>query len=142
MKPALLDINVLLALMWPNHQHHSQAQAWFAVHASQGWATCALTQLGFVRLSSNPAFTSNAVSPRNAAILLSAWTRHTAHQFLQSPSAQDPSIYASALGHRQVNDAWLVEVARQNNGCLVTLDKRVAAHATTDGLVEIIGTQA
>jgi hypothetical protein len=140
-KPALLDVNVLLALTWPNHQHHSQAQAWFAAHASQGWATCAVTQLGFVRLSSNPAFTSNAVSPRNAAILLGAWTRHEAHQFLQSPSAQEPSIYASVLGHQQVNDAWLVEVARQNNCSLVTLDKRIAAHATADGLVEIIGTE-
>ncbi len=141
MKRALLDINVLLALTWPNHQHHSQAQSWFFAHAGQGWATCALTQLGFVRLSSNPAFTSSAVSPSDAAALLAAWTRHEGHQFIESPSAQDPAIYANALGHQQVNDAWLVEVARQSNGSLVTLDKRVAAHATADGLVEIIGTE-
>ena len=138
MKAALLDINVLLALAWPNHQHHSHAQAWFGANASEGWATCALTQLGFIRLSSNPAFSSNAVSPRNAASLLSAWTRHEAHLFLQSPPADDSSIYGSVLGHKQVNDAWLVEVARQNNGCLVTLDRRAAAHATVDGLVEVI----
>jgi predicted nucleic acid-binding protein len=75
-------------------------------------------------------------------MLLVEWTRHKAHQFLDSPSAQEPAIYASALGHQQVNDAWLVEVARQNNGSLVTLDKRIAAHATVDGLVEIIGTGA
>ena len=140
MKEALLDINVLLALTWPNHQHHSQAQAWFAANAARGWATCALTQLGFVRLSSNPAYTANAVSPRNAAVLLSSWTRHKAHQFFQSPPAEDPAIYKSVLGHQQVNDAWLVDVARQNNGCLVTLDKRVAAHSPTDGLVKIIKT--
>jgi toxin-antitoxin system PIN domain toxin len=140
MKPALLDINVLLALTWPNHQHHSQAQAWFAAHASEGWATCALTQLGFVRLSSNPAYTSNAVSPRNAAIMLAAWTRHEAHHYLQSPPAEDPAIYRNVLGHQQVNDAWLVEVAHQNNGYLVTLDKRVVAHATAEGLVEVIET--
>ena len=140
MKASLLDINVLLALAWPNHQHHAQGQAWFAENASQGWATCALTQLGFIRLSSNPAFTVNAVSPRHAAIVLSAWTRHEAHQFLPSPPAEAPSIYGSVLGHQQVNDAWLVEVARQNNGCLVTLDKRIAAHATEEGLVEVIGT--
>ena len=139
MKASLLDINVLLALAWPNHQHHAQGQAWFAENASQGWATCALTQLGFIRLSSNPAFTVNAVSPRHAAVLLSAWTQHAAHQFLPSPPAEGPSIYESVLGHQQVDDAWLVEVARQTNGCLVTLDKRVAAHATAEGLVEVIG---
>jgi toxin-antitoxin system PIN domain toxin len=137
-KAALLDINVLLALAWPNHQHHPHAQAWFDSNAHVGWATCAMTQLGFIRLSSNPAFTSNAVSPRGAAALLGAWTRHEAHRFLQSPSAQDASIYGSVLGHKQVSDAWLVEVARQNEGCLVTLDIRAAAHARVDGLVEII----
>jgi predicted nucleic acid-binding protein len=42
------------------------------------------------------------------------------------------------MGHKQVNDAWLVEVARQNNGYLVTLDRRATAHATVDGLVEVI----
>jgi toxin-antitoxin system PIN domain toxin len=139
-KKALLDINVLLALAWPNHQHHSQAHAWFAGNASQGWATCALTQLGFIRLSSNPAFSVNAVSPREAAALLTAWTRHAGHQFLASPPADSPSIYAAVFGHQQVNDAWLVEVARQNDGTLVTLDTRIAAHATKGGLMEIIRT--
>jgi toxin-antitoxin system PIN domain toxin len=137
-RAALPDINVLLALAWPNHQHHSQAQAWSGGNASEGWATCALTELGFIRLSSNPAFSSNAESARNAANLLSAWTRHEAHLFLHSPPAADPSIYGSVLGHKQVNDAWLAEVARKNNGCLVTLDRRAAAHAGEDGLVEVI----
>jgi toxin-antitoxin system PIN domain toxin len=137
-KPALLDVNVLLALAWPNHQHHPHAHAWFATHAGKGWATCALTQLGFIRLSSNPSFTSNAVSPRNAALLLSKWTVHPAHRFLESPSAEDPSIYASALGHQQVSDAYLVEIARQNKGCFVTLDRRANAHAKAIGIVEII----
>ncbi len=138
MKAALLDINVLLALAWPNHQHHLQAHEWFSANASKGWATCALTQLGFIRLSSNPAFSLNAVSPRNAAVLLGAWTRHQAHVFLDSPPAEDESIYGGVLGHKQVNDAWLVEVARRNNACLITLDRRAAAHAKVDGLVEVI----
>ena len=50
----LLDANVLLALAWPNHQFHAAATR--AMGRSRGrWATCALTQLGFIRLSSNPA---------------------------------------------------------------------------------------
>lgn len=43
MKAALLDINVLLALAWPSHQHHAAAHGWFARESRHGWATCAFT---------------------------------------------------------------------------------------------------
>ena len=49
----LLDLNVLLAVAWPNHQFHASANS--ALSRKNRWATCALTQLGFIRLSSNPA---------------------------------------------------------------------------------------
>ena len=138
MKIALLDTNLLLSLAWPNHQFHAQAHAWFATHAKRGWATCAFTQLGFVRLSSNPAYSREAVSPAEAATLLQQWTRHKAHHFWNSPPADSPAIYLNALGHQQVNDAWLVEIARKNKGKLVTLDRRLSAHAPEVDLVETI----
>ena len=140
MKSAMLDTNVLLALAWPNHQHHAQAHAWFAATARKGWATCAFTQLGFIRLSANPAYTANAVSPQEAAALLQQWTRLKTHRFWNSPAADVPVIYTRALGHQQVNDAWLVEVARRNSGRLVTLDTRLPIHSLEDGLVEVIET--
>lgn len=140
MKPALLDINVLLALAWPNHQHHAEAHAWFAIGAKKGWATCAFTQLGFIRLSSSPAYTMNAVSPQDAASLLQQWTRSTNHHFWGSPPADEPAIYARALGHQQVNDAWLVKVAQYNDGRLVTLDTRLSIHSMQSDLVEVIQT--
>jgi uncharacterized protein len=139
-KAALLDTNVLLALAWPNHQHHAEAHAWFAAHAERGWATCAFTQLGFVRLSANPAYTADAVSPRDAAALLREWTRLKSHHFWASPAADDPAIYVRSIGHQQVNDAWLVEVARHHKGRLVTLDSRLAAHALQEGQVQVIKT--
>lgn len=140
MKAALLDTNVLLALAWPSHQHHAEAHAWFAAHARKGWATCAFTQLGFIRLSSNPAYTADAVSPRDAATLLQQWTRLKGHRFWASPAADEPVTYARAIGHQQVNDAWLVKVARQNSGRLVTLDTRLPVHALEAGQVEVIKT--
>jgi toxin-antitoxin system PIN domain toxin len=139
-KAALLDTNVLLALAWPNHQHHTQAHAWFAVHGKTGWATCAFTQLGFIRLSSNPAYTSNAVSPQDAATLLQRWIRLKTHRFWASPAADDPAIYARAIGYKQVNDAWLVEAARRNKGWLITLDTRLPVLAVEAGVVEGIET--
>ncbi len=140
MKAALLDTNVLLALAWPNHQHHAQAHVWFTAQAKKGWATCAFTQLGFIRLSSNPAYTTNAVPPQDAARLLQQWTRLKGHHFWASPAADDSTIYARAIGHQQVNDAWLVEVARRNSGRLVTLDARLPVHSLEAGLVEVIKT--
>lgn len=42
---ALLDLNVLLALAWPTHEHHEPAHAWFARHKQRGlWATCSSTR--------------------------------------------------------------------------------------------------
>lgn len=140
MKPGLLDTNVLLALAWPTHQHHAPAHAWFAAAAGKGWATCAFTQLGFIRLSSNPAYTADAVSPRDAAALLRQWTRLEGHRFWPSPAADDDEIYTATLGHQQVNDAWLVEVARRNSGRIVTLDTRLHVHAKEKELVEVIAT--
>ena len=140
MKAALLDTNVLLALAWPNHQHHVPAHNWFAAQARKGWATCAVTQLGFIRLSSNPAYTANAVSPQEAAALLQKWTRLKGHRFWTSPAADDSTIYARAIGHQQVNDAWLVEVARRNAGRLVTMDTRLPVHSRETGMVEVIKT--
>lgn len=140
MKAALLDINVLLALAWPSHQHHAAAHRWFAARAKRGWATCSFTELGFVRLSSNPAYTEDAVSPMEAAELLQQWTKLKSHRFWNTPAADTPSIYQHAIGHQQVNDAWLVEVARKKGGVLVTLDTRLSGHSLEKGLVEVIKT--
>ena len=138
MKPALLDTNVLLALAWPNHQHHPAAHAWFGAEAKYGWASCAFTQLGFIRLSSNPAYTSSAVSPQEAAELLQQLLSHPRHSFWASPAAKSPAIYLRALGHQQVNDAYLVEVAKRRRGRLVTLDTRLPVHASGGSGVFVI----
>ncbi|CAN5768263.1 type II toxin-antitoxin system VapC family toxin [soil metagenome] len=138
MKPALLDTNVLLALAWPNHQHHASAHQWFRREARYGWASCAVTQLGFIRLSSNPAYTDAAVRPAEAATLLHEWTQHEKHAFWPSPAADRSSVYALALGHQQVNDAYLLDVAKARRGRFVTFDRRLQVHAAEEGLVLVI----
>ena len=138
MKPTLLDVNVLLALAWPNHQHHAIAHRWFLKHAHHGWATCGLTEVGFIRLSSNPAYTPAAVSPPEAADLLGQFVEHKAHVFWSSPPARPRSIFAQSLGHQQVTDAYLVEVARENNGRIATLDTKLAVHGDSSDRVVLI----
>ena len=140
MKPALLDINVLLALTWPNHQHHGAAHDWFRSEARHGWATCGFTQIGFIRLSSNPSYTPAAVPPPEAAGLLQRLIAHKHHQFWPSPPAANPAFFAKALGHQQVNDAYLVAIARAQKGRVVTLDTRLPVHAGNDDTVLVIPT--
>ena len=78
---ALLDTNVLIALAWPNHVHHAAARKWFSGRSQSGWATCLLTEAGFVRVSCNPRAVQYEVT-RNAAIdLLERLKREGSHSF-------------------------------------------------------------
>lgn len=81
MKTALLDLNVLTALLWPAHEHHEVAHRWFADGIEASWATCSLTQIGFVRILSNPAFSRDALPPIEATALLASNLRHRGHQY-------------------------------------------------------------
>jgi toxin-antitoxin system PIN domain toxin len=80
-KAALLDVNILTALLWPAHEHHDAAHRWFGGRAAAPWATCSLTQLGLVRILSNPAFSRDALSPAEALALLRENLTHPAHEF-------------------------------------------------------------
>lgn len=121
----LLDTNLLIALLWPSHEHHRVAVQWFARHRRKGWATCPLTQAGFVRIVSNPAFSRDAVRPREAAQVLSANTEAGDHQFWPDewPFAEVVA-YAGVrlIGHQQVTDAYLLGLAIRRGGVLATLD--------------------
>ena len=109
----LLDLNLLLALAWPSHVHHDPAHAWFEREGSPGWATCPLTQLGFVRLSSNSAFTSDAVSPPDALSLLKDITAMKGHEFWSDDVDCVSAAFSTGIqitGHRQMTDALSMTV--------------------------------
>lgn len=123
------DVNVLLALAWPNHQFHDLARAWYGTAEGSGWATCAVTQLGFIRLSSNRAFSEHAKTPGEATQMLADLVSRPSHQFiarLPAPGDDCFSQIAQKLqGHRQVTDAYLVAVALAHDLTLVTFDQRI-----------------
>ena len=60
---ALLDVNLLVALFDPDHVHHELAHDWFADNHAHGWATCPLTQNGFVRILAHPRFPAEIRRP-------------------------------------------------------------------------------
>ena len=122
---ALLDVNFLVALAWPNHIHHQFAVRWFENNHERGWATCPLTQSGFVRVSSNQKVVAEARSPMEAIVLLRQLTALDGHEFWADEIAIASSEYVDALrivGYRQVTDAHLLALARHNDAKLVTFD--------------------
>ena len=130
MKGFLLDTNLLIALLWPSHERHSLAARWFARHRSQGWATCPFTESGFVRIVSNPAFSRDAVQPREAVQVLVANTTAKDHVFWpdDQPFAEAVAFAGVKLvGHQQVTDAYLLGLAVHRGGILATLDRQISA---------------
>jgi len=124
----LLDVNVLVALTWPTHVHHFAARRWFDRGGGAAWATCPITQLGFLRVSSNPAAIRDAVRPPEAVAVLEQLTKLPGHQFWPDdiPAiGAGPFQSLSLVGHRQVTDAYLLALARQQGGRLATLDRGV-----------------
>lgn len=126
MMAALLDVNTLVALAWPNHVHHAAALEWFSAHHPDGWATCPLTEDGFVRVSSNPRATPEAKTPGEAILLLQRLIELPGHVFWQddvSMASSEGVDRGRLVGYRQVSDARLVALAIRRQGRLVTFDR-------------------
>lgn len=126
----LLDVNVLIALLWPPHADHPRAQRWFAQNAHQGWATCTMTQAAFVRIVSNPAFSRRVVSPRDALEVLSGSLQHPAHRFWTEDIGVVEALAhfgRRLIGHQQITDAYLLGLVIHKKGKLATLDASLAS---------------
>jgi uncharacterized protein len=124
--PYLLDVNVLVALVRTRHLHHESVKRWFASTGGKRWATCPLTQSGFVRIVSNPKFTAQSVVVAEAVEMLAELTSVSGHEFwpLDFGFASAANSYANRFfGHQQVTDIYLLALAVRNKGRLATLDR-------------------
>jgi toxin-antitoxin system PIN domain toxin len=122
----LLDVNVLVALAWPNHIHHARAHEWFAGAAT--WATCPLTQSGFVRVSANRKAIPDARHPAEAVVLLREMVALPGHRFWSDAvSITDPGhgSFARVITYRQVTDAHVLAIATSHAGCVATFDRGI-----------------
>ncbi len=131
----LLDVNVFFALLWPRHEHHAIAQAWFGRAGRDTWATNPLTQLGVLRLLTNPAVGRGSVNAITALEALEQATRHPGHEFwpLEGPlPALLRGVAGRVQGHRQWTDAILLAQAAGRGGALVTFDAGVRELASRD----------
>lgn len=146
MKTALLDLNILTALLWPAHEHHEAAHRWFGVRRKARWATCAITELGLIRLVTNPSFSRDALSPADALVLLASNLAHESHDFW----IEDLSVVAALeavprklQGYKQVTDAYLLALAGHHQGVLATFDHGIETLAAGWGAsaLEMVSTR-
>lgn len=125
-RPALLDVNVLIALFDAAHVHHEAAHDWFADHRGNGWATCALTENGFVRVLTNP---KSAINERAPAILdsLRTFCASGHHVFWPDAVSLRDGLFDLSItqGHRQLTDIYLLGLAVKMDGILATFDTTI-----------------
>ncbi|HEY0783378.1 MAG TPA: type II toxin-antitoxin system VapC family toxin [Thermoanaerobaculia bacterium] len=140
---ALLDVNVLLALLDADHVDHPRAQQWLTQEIQHGWASCALTQNGFIRVVSQPRYPS-PVSPSEAAERLRRATQTEHHDFWPCSISflDDRRIDSSRVhGPRQVTDVYLLALAVEHGGRFVTFDRSIpltaAPGATPEHLIVV-----
>lgn len=128
---ALLDVNVLIAMLDHDHVHHDRAWDWFRSVAKHGWASCPITQNGCVRVMSQAAYPNPLPTAAVIARLAEA-ARNPRHQFwpddlslLDGEVADRKRIH----GPKQVTDLYLVALAVKHEGRLATFDDRIPISA-------------
>lgn len=138
---ALLDVNVLIALLDAGHAHHARATDWLVKEIHHGWASCPLTQNGCLRIMSQPAYPS-PLPVAAVAHRLGQATAHPSHAFLPDDYSMLDGLtvdWSQVLGHRQITDSYLLGLAVRHGCRFVTFDERipvgVVKGATADHLL-------
>ena len=129
---ALLDVNILVALFDPDHVHHDLAHDWFVEQRVAGWATCPITENGFVRVLSSPQYRPSPPKPVWLMDRLRRFCASGHHAFWpDSISLRDTSLFPSErhLGHQHLTDMYLLTLAKSMRGALATFDKGLVTAA-------------
>lgn len=134
----LLDVNLLMALLWENHEHHIQARSWFK--GVPAFATCPVVQLGFARVSAHPLL-GYGLTPEMAFGVLRQLLADPRHEFIPDDLSCTDRVVRTELmaSANQITDRYLVALARQHGFNLATLDQPLAkSFADEAGLVELV----
>ncbi len=135
----LLDVNLLIALLWDDHEFHERARIWLQGCAT--FATCPVSQLGFARISSNTKL-GYGVLPEYAFGILRRFLADDRHRFYpDSLSCADRALLSDNIpGANHVTDHYLAALARQHGLALATFDVALSrAFPTEPTLVELVG---
>ena len=128
---ALLDVNVLIALHDRDHVHHQRTAQWLTGNMDAGWASCPLTQNGCLRIMARPGY-PNAQPISVLVGMLQSATGNALHVFWPDDiSVLDAARFQHNRIHsaRQITDLFLLALAVQHGGRLVSFDLRIPLSA-------------
>jgi toxin-antitoxin system PIN domain toxin len=127
MKPGLLDVNVLIALIDPNHEFHAPAHQWFEKNSSHRWATCPITQNGCVRIMSSPGYPFPGLTPGRVQEILAEFVQLPEHLFWPDSLSllERGRFFLGETSARRLTDLYLLGLASSNGGRLITFDRNV-----------------
>jgi toxin-antitoxin system PIN domain toxin len=139
--PALLDVNVLVALFDPDHVHHDPAHDWFADHRTAGWATCPVTENGLVRVLSNPRYRTPVERASSVLDRLRRFCASGDHVFWpDAVSLRDERLFDLSFvrGPGQLTDAYLLGLAKKMGGRLATFDRTIPLKAVPGAKADLL----
>ena len=134
----LLDVNLLMALLWENHERHERARRW--LRTVSGFATCPISQLGFARVSAHPAL-GYGLSPEHAFTVLRRFLGDARHRFVPDDlsCAERALLTERITGPNQITDHYLAALARQHGLALATFDQPLSrAFSDESGLIYLV----
>ncbi len=125
----LLDVNCLLACAWTNHADHSAVLDWLMELSD--WATCPLTESGFVRISMTVAYQASFEDARKSLATLRALP---GHRFVTDDV--DAASLPLLVSYKGTTDAHLVTLAKRHGMKLATMDTALLAESWAAGVAE------
>lgn len=132
----LLDVNVLLALCDPRHMQHEPAHLWFGELGHLGWATCPITENGFIRIASLPSYPNSPGRACETTRILREFCTHPNHHFWPDDARLiDASRFTlhAAVTSNQTTDIYLLGLAATHGGRLATFDRSIPFSAVAGG---------
>ena len=119
----LLDVNALVALGFINHEFHDRVAFWVQSQSSPNFASCSITELGFVRvLAQAPAYGFTVAQARGLLLRL----KETTSRLMFIPDGHDVSHLPSWVrAPKQITDGHLAKLASASGAVLATLDENI-----------------
>jgi len=137
---ALLDVNVVIALLDASHAFHERAHTWWSDHLHEGWASCPLAENGVVRIMANPGYSdSRRFTVEELVEALAKFVAGSDHEFWpDGVTLRDGRVFVTDRVHsgRHLTDLYLLALAAENGGRLVTFDQGIPISAVKTATAE------
>lgn len=140
----LLDVNLVLALLDPQHVFHDAAHDWIARQVDPELLTCPLVQNGVLRVAANAAYPGRVGTVSDVRRVLAAFCAEPRHRFVPDDVSlldDDRLTDHTLLTPARITDVYLLALAVAHDAQLATFDRKILAEAVRGGrrALEVLG---